>query len=293
MKNSLQGWGLSKVLGKGHVGLDCPVNSLSAQSSARSWQYVLLFSLMIVPFFEPRMLSVLVSDSFASLFRWLRVISFLGIMILYVRYADKRLYDLVGISVPLLILLSTFLNAGIGSVTDYKLWIDDWLPFLAAMLLVGFARSGRTVDLVWALFFVTAFLSVANFIFVLLCPAGVAVGGLMDSVYLLGHKNVAIYAIIPSVGTSLVLDSWEERRCSARSIALYVVGFAQCVIAYSATSVVAMIVFLAFFAICLIASVRDKVTMLYGLAVYGMVSVAILVFRLQVIAAPLIEGGFA
>lgn len=278
------------MLGKDRAGLYCPLSALSAQSSARSWLYVLLFVLMILPFFEPRMLSVLVSDSFAALFRWLRVISALGAIVLYVRFADKRLYDLVGIFVPLLILLSTFLNAGIGSATDYKLWVDDWLPFLAAVLLVGFARRKRIVDLVWALFLVTAFLSVANFIFVLLYPAGVAVGGLMDSVYLLGHKNVAIYAIIPSVGTSLILDSWEGRRCSARSIALYVVGFAQCAIAYSATSVVAMIVLLAFFAICLPASLRDKVTMLYGLAAYGVVSAAILVFRLQVVAAPLIEG---
>lgn len=284
-------WGrLVRTLRLGGADVCRPDSVLPAPRDVRSWRYVLLFALMILPFFEPRVLSVFISESFTALFRWLRVISAFGAIALYVRFADKRLYDLVGISVPLLILLSTFLNAGIESATDYKLWVDDWLPFLTAVLLVGFARSGRIVDLVQALLLVTALLSVANFIFVLLCPAGLAVGGLMDSVYLLGHKNVAIYAIVPSVGASLILDAWEGRRCSARSAALYAIGFAQCLIAYSATSVVALVVLLAFFVICLPASVRGKVTMLYGLVAYGIISAAILVFRLQTIAAPIIEG---
>lgn len=290
MGNSCRWGGLVRALRFGSADAGRPDSVLPAPRDARSWRYVLLFALMILPFFEPRVLSVFVSESFTALFRWLRVVSAFGAIALYVRFADKRLYDLVGISVPLLILLSTFLNAGIGSATDYKLWVDDWLPFLTAVLLVGFARSGRIVDLVRGLLLVTALLSVANFIFVLLCPAGLAVGGLMDSVYLLGHKNVAIYAIVPSVGASLILDAWEGKRCSARSAALYAIGFAQCLIAYSATSVVALVVLLVFFVICLSASVRGKVTMLYGLIAYGVISVAILVFRLQTIAAPIIEG---
>ena len=255
-----------------------------------SWATVAFFALLILPFFEPRVLSVFVSDAFSVIYDCWRGLSAGLIAALYVVRAKKRAYDALGVAVPLVILCSTFLNAGLGSATDYFLWIGDWLPFFTGILLVGYAREAKKKELIWALMLVSSAISFANCLFVLMFPKGIPIGGLMGSVYFLGHKNVAIYAILPSVGMSFLIDGNRGRICSPRTAVLFLMGLIQCMVAYSATSIVAMGLFTLFALLSINRSARVKTTMLYGVVGYAAVFVSIVLLRLQNLAAPFIEG---
>lgn len=119
---------------------------------------------------------------------------------------------------------------------------ESWAPACAAALLARALSERYLKSLLWAAMIVSSAISVANLATILIFPEGIPGIGVMSGYYFNGHRNQAIAVIIPSIFSSLILDAMKGSQFTLRSFLLSVVGFAQVILAYSATSSVALAV---------------------------------------------------
>lgn len=211
-------------------------------SFGTDWRYVLLFAALLIPFFEPTGFIRGVVPEVAGLFKVWRVATVAALVCLCIRHGSKDAFSLIAIAITALMFLSTLINEGAGRTWIYVQCFYDWAPLLVSVLLVNYAYRDRMTELLWAILVVTGVLSICNTISVLGWPQGVVTGTREPSNFY-GHKNASIDLALPSVGCSLLLDAQRGRRCSARSVALFAIGLVQCIVSYSATSVVALALF--------------------------------------------------
>lgn len=254
------------------------------------WKYVTLFALLLFPFFEPEGLRYAISPAVGKLYLVLRLAATVVIGLIYVFCARKDRFSLIAFAIAVLMFASTVVNEGNGRAWIYIQCFCDWSPLMAAVLLVAYARKEHMIELLWAIMIVTGVLSVCNTISVMGWPDGIAVGS-REPTNFFGHKNASIDLILPSVGCSLLLDTSRKRRFSVRSATFLVIGFVQCVLTYSATSVVALVVFLALVAAVQFQRARSFVNGLSCLAAYLLATALLVWVKVQELLAPLIVGG--
>lgn len=273
--------------GKAHQGRSAAPRRRS--SPGTDWRYVLLFALLLLPFFEPVGFVRSVIPAAAEVFKVWRAASALVLVYLYVRRVDKDVFSLVAIALTALMFLSTLINEGAGRVWIYVQCFYDWVPLLVSVLLVAYARKAHIDELLWAILVVAGVLSVCNTVSVLGWPQGIVTGAREPSNFY-GHKNASIDLILPSVGCSLLLDVRRARRCSVRSVVLFAIGLVQCIVSYSATSVVA----LALFPMLILAVQFHKLRPLVnGFSCFGAYVVAVVLLmgvKIQELFAPIIVG---
>lgn len=258
-------------------------------SFGTDWRYVLLFAALLIPFFEPTGFIRGVVPEVAGLFKVWRVATVAALVCLCIRHGSKDAFSLIAIAITALMFLSTLINEGAGRTWIYVQCFYDWAPLLVSVLLVNYAYRDRMTELLWAILIVTGVLSICNTISVLGWPQGVVTGTREPSNFY-GHKNASIDLALPSVGCSLLLDAQRGRRCSARSVALFAIGLVQCIVSYSATSVVALALFPVLFVAVQFRKTRPAVNGFSCFGAYVVAAVLLMGVKIQELFAPIIVG---
>ncbi len=110
------------------------------------WRYVLMFALLLIPFYPPTgFFNALVLD-YSSVLLGLQI--FAAIVTLFLGAVRKRLDIFSGIALAIVavMFLSTFLNEGFGRGWIYVQCFLDWMPLAVAVLMVGYARQRHMTD---------------------------------------------------------------------------------------------------------------------------------------------------
>lgn len=221
-------------------------------------RYVLLFVLLLIPFFEPVGLRHVLSPAFGQIYLVLQLMAAAVVVALYLFRTPKDRFSLLAIAVVAFMLLTTAVNERMGRLWIYTQWFYDWGFVAVAVLLTAYSRHadhGKMRELLWAIMIVTSVLSVLNAVSVLAWP-NVIDSSARRGLNFYGHKNSSIYVVLPSVGISLMLDALVQKRCSVRSILLYGIGILQCALSYSATSMMALVLLPIFFGLVQLRRIR-------------------------------------
>lgn len=253
------------------------------------WLAVLYYTCLLIPFYEPRSLGLFVSDAISQVLFWGRIISVGIMLVMCLYYKRMKLFTILGISVSAVVLLSTYVNSGLDKLSVYAQWVYDWLPLSAGVLIATLAYRKNMKELLWAVLILTSAISFASVVFIVVFRGGLYASG-NEPYMFFGHKNISIYFIMMSIGTSILLPSRRRFVLVARTFALFVAGLFQCTVAYSATSVLALVIFGAMLFAVFFRRFRRWINALNGAIAYSITFFAIIVFHVQTIFAPFIEG---
>lgn len=214
-----------------------PSNWVTLRKAARSPQVVvavlvILLALLMRPGIIMHLQDGLIQE-FLNIGRWIAIVVS---VLWYIRLVKIDVFGSLCTALGLLALISLQVNnVGLYNFNEF------WAPACATALLARAACERHVREFLLAVLLVSSAISLLNFASVLLFPGGIpgiASGG---DYYFNGHRNWAIAAILPSVFSSLLLDDRQERLVSIRSAVFLLVGFAQLLLAYSATSLVALL----------------------------------------------------
>lgn len=159
-------------------------------------------------------------------------------------------------------------------------FVDYWMtPFAAALLSRALVRLDKA-GFIRALLYASSLISLINLATVVFLQDGSLLPGLNTREFV-GNKNVAIFFIIPSVFSSLLIDSVKGKVLSARSVLLYVAGLLQVVISYSSTSLVALLLVALVFPVIQAKRGRKMLSASTYLIAYSLVFIAITVIHAQ------------
>lgn len=216
-------------------------------------------------------------DSFVlALFNTGRWVAVAASVVLYGRIVRIDPFGLLCLALGCLALASLLVNdLPLYSFTEF------WVPACAGGLLARALCQSHLRESLWAMLLVSSAISIVNLITVLVFPSGVPGLGLGMHYFFNGHRNQAIIAILPSIFASLMLDDVKGRSCSVRSIALAVIGLCQVFLAYSATSLVVLVMVTAGAALLVFKRARRVLNIYTYLAAYAVVFLSVVVFRLQ------------
>lgn len=131
--------------------------------------------------------------------------------------------------------------------------------------------------------------SVINLLLICLIPVGTEHFHPNADTTFLGHRNSACHSYIPAIVASLLLDALARKKCSLRTMALFLVGFAHTPLAYSATSLVAMLALVIGLALIPRISMRRFLNGFTYLGCYLVAFFGIVILRLQYYLYPLFE----
>lgn len=255
-------------------------------------RYVLLFVLLLIPFFEPVGLRHVLSPAFGQIYLVLQLMAAAVVVALYLFRTPKDRFSLLAIAVVAFMLLTTAVNERMGRLWIYTQWFYDWGFVAVAVLLTAYSRHadhGKMRELLWAIMIVTSVLSVLNAVSVLAWPNVIDFSA-RRGLNFYGHKNSSIYVVLPSVGISLMLDALVQKRCSVRSILLYGIGILQCALSYSATSMMALVLLPIFFGLVQLRRIRPLFNGFTCLGGYVVALLFAIAAPLRGLFSPLIEG---
>lgn len=203
-------------------------------------------------------------------------------------YIRRIRFDLMGglaFAYLAAMLLSCVVNGG-----DPYYSLLTYGPFSAALLLAKITVSECRIELLWSIVFVTGAYTFLNLIVLCVAPIGDAPLHPDVSNTFLSYRNSFCRFYFPAIGASLLIDQEKSRYCSPLSLSLFAAALAQSILAYSATSILALLVF--FIGICLITSPRLR-RYLNGctfVGAYFILFIGIVLLRLQNALSPATEA---
>lgn len=126
--------------------------------------------------------------------------------------------------------------------------LDDCLlvygPLAASLLFARAMVPAYQRELLWAMLIVTGSYAVVNLIVLCVVPTGTEFLHPNEDNTFLSYRNGFCRYYLPAIAAALLLNAESERRIPVVAIVLVVVGLAQSLIAYSATSILALAVFI-------------------------------------------------
>lgn len=185
--------------------------------------------------------------------------------------------DLFG-AACLLYALFTWLSLTVNDCTLYSV-TEFVLPCCAIALLGDAVTRKHPLLMLTTILVVSSAISVINLWSIFAFPEGIEPAG--KYYYLVGHRNWAITAILPSIFASLIFDDYRGKRLSLCSICMTVIGYTQLVMAYSATSIAILTASLAIYGMLLLPKMRSPLTLCSYLAIYIVSFFAIVILRVQ------------
>lgn len=207
-----------------------------------------------------------------------RSICFTGVAVVYLLFGKKDLFCLVAVLFVATCCLSTYVNGG-DAVTNFK----NWAPCIAFVLAAAAASRNYFRELLWATFVVTFALCVLNLASMVVYPNGVFGTATMvqSDCFFFGHRNSSFKLFLPALACSVALDCLNEKKISACTIATIAVSAALVLVKFSATSFIALVLFVVGFAFIYARQIRGVLNGFTYLALYLVAFFAIIVFRAQ------------
>lgn len=138
-------------------------------------------------------------------------------------------------------MISCVVNGGDAAFALYT--VENYGNLCASFLLAIAALPRFRKELLQGIVLVTGIYTVLNFIVLLFVPVGDGALRPQIAYTFLGYRTGFCRFYFPAIAASLLLDQDGKKFCSVRTLILYVSAVAQSLIEYSATSVLALILF--------------------------------------------------
>lgn len=243
---------------------------------------VILFLFVVMP---PRALMYWDND---QSFHWFWVGKYVCAVIALVVYVWRVRIDWFGalvIAYAVVLLISTKMNHA-----SLLFCVRGYSPPLAALLFARALASDFKKELLWGVLIVTGAYSFINLGSIVLIPEGVPYIHENPDKGFLGNRNFFSRNYLASIFASFLLDDLRGRRCSFRTVLLYLVAVAQVFLMFSATGFLALCVATIGVLLLQIRRLRGVLNSLTYVACYVVVFLGIVVFRGQGVLAPFIQG---
>lgn len=243
-------------------------------------------TLLLLPFFNPACFEKIASLNFLdTLFTAAKIVSFVAIIVLYLR--SNRLSKTVAAIMiyEAVLLFSTVVHFG----NYWKLAVNCGTVIGFCMVLeMGLKNNCRV--LVNSLFNINFLLCLINALLVIIFPNGIIqADGVNDSVNFLGGDNILPPLMLPAIAVSVLYYEFNGKKSVFRSGLLILSVCVSILVTWSATGVVG----LASFILYLLFVYKKKISGLINSAFLGVLYTiaffALIVFRLQVYFAFIIE----
>ncbi|RNL11390.1 hypothetical protein DMP11_03205 [Parvibacter caecicola] len=230
-------------------------------------------------------------DSLVYAWFWKPVIrrgTYIAIAICFALYFWKVRIDVFGllaIAYWLVMMLSTLLM-------DASLWVcaRTYLPMVASMLLVRALFGTCKKQLLWAVLIVSVSYLLINLVGMLAFPSGTKMWHTNWYSGLLGNRNGFPRFFVAAIGSSVLIDAGQGRRCSLRTVMIVPLCLAQSWVAPSATGEVAFVLLIVLLLAVQKRAVRKMLNIGVYAATYIIVFLSIVVLRLQFVFEPFIAG---
>lgn len=235
---------------------------------------------LLIPLFEPGSVGKVAWLSWLDpVYALGKIVSVLVVLILMLKKGRFNSLTVAALLFASATLLSTIVNHD-----DIMAWIKNYMPFVVICLIVMLYKDEAKSELLWAIFFVVFSLSVLNLLSAIVFPNGMyrSEGSISNDSYFWRHKNGAYQIILPSIAVSSIIDSRNGlTQGSKRTLAAFLVGFVQVILAYSATSFIAMIALVAGILLINSSIMRRLLNAFTFVGAYIVGYLGIVVFRVQ------------
>lgn len=247
---------------------------------------------LILPLFEPASLEHFLGRSISTFYNLGKVVTVCALLLLVV--VDRSRFTLLTSFMTILVFLVFVSTLFEGS--SAMVWISKWIPCYAMVLLFQCCHRSHMYELVVAVFVVTSVLSALNFVSVILFPDGMyaTLKSPASDNFFWGNRNTAYQIVLPAIVTSLILDAKSGKTTSVRSCLLILIGATQVMLAYSATSIIALAVVFVVWALPRICPPVSKV--FTGKTLVGAYAIGfylIVIVRIQTVLASWMSGVLA
>lgn len=204
---------------------------------------------------------------------------------LYVRYVHVDVAGVLALLLCGFVLATTLYHHG-----DMNLWWRKWFVFFITVLLTSYGCRHHPRSFIAAVFAVSFAYSLINVASMALFPEGLYGSSYtpQGDNFFLGHRNNVYQVTILSIGAGFMLGAIRGKRYYACGLMAIVVGIVQLYLAPSATSAVALAVMALFLAVIFVRKIRPLCNVFVFLGGYIAFYVAIVLGRMQELAAPLI-----
>lgn len=204
-------------------------------------------------------------------------------------YIALRRIEPFGILMLALALASTVTVVVNGGTLDVMLLSSYW-PLAAVALLAYALVPKHGTELLRAILIVAGAYAVANLMVVCFVPVGTPFWHPSSDNTFISYRNGFCRYYFPAIAASLLLDQGNGKRASVRSVLLLIISYVQSALAYSATSMMALVAFT--IAVILIQWKRPRCLLnaFTYLGAYGVAFVAIVLFRVQGAFSPALDS---
>lgn len=248
--------------------------STDIKKAAKNVCLVLALCLLVLLLARPGIIRFMKESlllDFSNAMRWAAIFAS---MVVYLRIVKIDLFGVACLFYGFFTWLSLVANeCSLYSATEFV------FPCCAAALLGDAVVRKRPIHMIAAVLLVSSATSILNLWSVLAFPSGIEPAG--SDYFIVGHRNWAITAILPSIISSLVIDIHHGKKFSMRSGCLVVIGYAQLVTAYSATSIASLTLALALYCMMLFPKLRPYLNLFTYLGLYILSFVSIILMRVQ------------
>ena len=258
--------------------------------TSASRKTILLFIAVLLPFFKPGSLAELNIQPIEIAYAVAKVAVTLGATYYFVR-AIRSPKDALLVSALVLaglVLVSTMING-----QSIRNWLGQWAPRFAIVLLSYCAMKKKPIEFIAAALSLSTVFCVVNLLTIVAFPEGLyqTPSTFLGDNFFLGHRNgVGLYILLMLV-SSLILDNYSDDAplIGKRTLALYVVGLVQTLLAFCATTIIALAIFGV--GLCMLKNkhIRWVFNPLISVSVGLIGNISILFLRAQTLFAPLIE----
>lgn len=243
------------------------------------------FTLLLFFLMPPGSISTLGNGWFKHAFIAGALISISISALLYLYRIKIDLLGGLGIAYALAMLTSCLLNGGDIVTTIFIHW-----PIAATLLLARAVTPAYKREFLWAILILTTGYSTANLISICLVPVGTPHLHPDVGYSFLGHRNSACRSYLLALIASFLIDSDKGRRFTLRTIALVGIALAHSVVAYSATSLLALVALLIGIALISNVKLRKYLNAFTYVVAYFVAFFSVVVFRVQYNFSPLLEA---
>ena len=238
------------------------------------WFIALVFMALYKPAMFSQMPALHTFDTISNVFK-IMVIAVLGVWFVYF-YQKVSLFFVGIVFFEVWRVLATIYRGG-----DYTSLFLTILNALAICLVVEMGLKTDPDALLDGASFTLGLFVLINFVTIILFPQGMYEFNNYTQNYFLGYRNNSIMLFFPAIIFSIVRSLRKYNKLTLSSFVITAVSFANVILAFSATSVIGMTVFILFLLLALINKMPNFLNIITYLAINITYFFGVIILRLQ------------
>lgn len=242
----------------------------------KNWFISAVFTVAVFFLFQPHALQVGVMAHFMRIGLYVTLIACLAFYIWRVRI---NLAGGLAMGFFAAMMISCVVNGGDAAFILYT--VENYGDLCASFLLAVAALPRFRKELLRSVVFVAGIYTVFNLIVLLFVPIGDGALRPQVAYTFLGYRTGFCRFYFPAIAASLLLDQDGKKFCSVRTLILYFSAVAQSLIEYSATSILALVLFAV--GVCLISAAKPRrvLNACTFAGLYALAFLSVIVLRMQ------------